>query len=47
MSQNGYTHTERAQCVLWIDEAYGKIEVQRLFMGKYEKSPLASSTIRE
>ena len=46
MSRNGYTDTERAQCVLCIDERYGKTAIQRLFMEKYEMSPPAWSTIR-
>ena len=32
MSRDGYTDRERAQCVLWIAEGYGKTALQRLLM---------------
>ena len=47
MSRNGYTDTERAHCVLWIAEGYGKAAVLRLFLDKCFTSPPARSAIRK
>ena len=47
MSRNGYSDTERAQCITWSLQTHGMTAVQELFQNGYNRTPPARSTIRQ
>lgn len=46
MPPHGFLNTEKAQCVIWNSEGYGKTAFQRRFRTKYNKSPPSRHAIQ-